>query len=236
MEKIRLLRELDKYPVLSVKTVSEIINKHKDYAKLVVHRLKKSNLIFEIEKNKYTTQKEPIIISSNIIWPSYISCWSALRYYNLTEQLPQTFFVVTTRIKKKRKIEFDNVKIIFIKTDPKYFFGYRKEVYNGFEIFIADKEKAIIDSALLKKVSFSEICDIIKNNREDIDISLLINYLMRIKNKALIKRFGFFFDRLEIGANKLKRLIDYKYIPLDYAIKAKGKKNKKWRVIENVEL
>ena len=236
MKKIELIRELNKYPVFGIKTLKEIINKSREYTKIVVYRLKKERLIFEIEKNKYTTQRNPFIIVSNIIWPSYISCWSALRYYNLTEQLPETFFVITPKIRKKRKIEFGNIRIVFVKLSPKYFFGYKKEVYQGFEIFIAEREKALIDSALLKKISFSEICDIIKSNKKKINFDLLIKYLVKIKNKALVKRFGFLFNKIGINTDKLKKFIDFKYVPLEYSIKIGGKKNKEWRVIENVNL
>src|SRR3989344_5954449 len=100
MKKIELIRELEKYPVLSLKNVKEIIKKDNEYAKLVVYRLKKEKLLFEIERNRYTLQKDSLIVASNITWPSYISCWSALRYYNLTEQLPKVIFVITTRARK----------------------------------------------------------------------------------------------------------------------------------------
>lgn len=238
MKKIELLKELNKHPVFTLKTVKEVIGKNREYTKLVIYRLKKDKYIFEIEKNKYTFQKDPFAIISSIIWPSYISCWSALRYYGMTEQLPEIFFVITTRARKKRIMEFGSVKIAFIKTAPKYFFGYKKEIYNGFEIFIADKEKALIDSALFRKLSFSEICSIIKDNEEDINFNLLLDYLVKTKNKALIKRFGFLLESLKINTDRLKKLIDFKYIPLDYAVKAssKMKRDKKWKVIRNVDI
>lgn len=237
MNKINLIRELKKYPVFNLKTFREIIKKESNYAKLSIYRLKKEDFIFEIEKNKYTTEKDAILISSNIIWPSYISGWSAIRYYNLTEQLPQAVLVITPRKRKKKEIRFNNTKIIFTKVQPKYFFGYKKESYGEFNIFIAEKEKALIDSVLLKKISLSEICEIIKNNLEEINVDLLINYLIRIKNKTLIKRFGFLLDSIGIDKyKKFKKFVDFKYILLDYALSEKGKKNKKWKVIENVKL
>jgi len=237
MKKIQLIKELEKYPVFNLKTVKETIEKDRNYTKLVIHRLKKEKLIFEIEKNKYTINKDLIIIASNIIWPSYISCWSALRYYNLTEQLPQTIQVITPKARKKREIKFNNEKIRFIKIKTKNFFGYKKEPYQKFNIFIAKKEKALIDSVLLKKISFSEISEIIKNNIKTINIDLFINYLTKIKNKALIKRFGFLFESLGIDKySKLKKFIDSKYVILDYALKTKGIKNKKWKVLNNVKL
>ena len=236
MKKIELLKELGKYPLFNLKTVRDMTNKDGNYTKLLIHRLKKDKLIFEIEKNKYTLNKDSFTIASNIIWPCYISGWSAVSYYHLTDQIPQAIFVITTRARKKREIIFNNTKIIFTRVKPKYFFGYKRERYGDYDIFIAEKEKALIDSALLKKISFSEICDIIKDNVEDINIPLLIKYLIKIKNKSLMKRFGFLLDRLNIKNDKLSRLIDFKYIPLDELISKKGKKDKKWRIIDNVGL
>src|SRR3989344_4592287 len=183
MKKIELLKELGKYPLFNLKTVRDMTNKDGNYTKLLIHRLKKDKLIFEIEKNKYTLNKDSFTIASNMIWPCYISGWSAVSYYHLTDQIPQAIFVITTRARKKREIIFNNTKIIFTKVKPKYFFGYKKERYGDYDIFIAEKEKALIDSALLKKISFSEICDIIRDNVKDINIHLLIEYLIKIKNK-----------------------------------------------------
>src|SRR3989344_1569486 len=193
MKKINLIKNLEKYPTFNIKVLKDIIEKDSEYAKLVIYRLKKEKLIFEIEKNKYTTRKDPLVVASNILWPSYISGWSSLRYYNLTEQLPQTISIFTTRARGKKEIFFNNTRIKITKIKPKYFFGYKKERYRDCEIFIADKEK------------------------------------------ALIKRFVFLLDMVKIDVyDELKRFIDYKYIPLDYAMKPKGKRNKKWRIINDV--
>lgn len=237
MSRISLLKELEGYAVFSNKTVRELTNKGKDYTKLLIYRLKKQGLIKEIEKNKYTLQNDLLVIASSIVWPCYLSFWTALRYHNLTEQLPQNIFVITTRAKKSREIVLDNNKIFFIKVKPKYFFGFKKEQYGDFIIFIAEKEKALIDSALFKKISFSELSSIIKQHLDEISSELFVDYLKKIKNKALVKRFGLLFDNLGMDFhNQLKRFINATYIPLDYGVVKRGKKNKKWKVIENVKL
>lgn len=237
MKKIKLIRELEEYPVFDLKTVQTIIKKSRNYTKLVLSRLKKEGLIFKILKNKYTTCKEAFVVASNITWPCYLSFWTALRYYNLTEQLPTAIFVITTRAGKK-EIIFNKTRIIFAKVKPNYFFGFTKEKYNSFDIFMADPEKAIIDSVLFRKISFSEISSIFKNNLNKINKKKFIGYLLRIKNKALIKRFGFLLDNFNLDiSDKVKDYVcDYNYVPLDYAIEKKGKKNKKWKIIENVKL
>ena len=235
MKSIILLKELEKYKVFNNKIVRNIIKKDHNYTRLLIYRLKKSNLIIEIEKNKYTVHEDPLIIADSMVWPSYLSCWTALRFHNLTEQLPNTIFVITTRARKNNKIVFKNNKIIFIKVKQKYFFGYNKENYRGYDTFIADPEKAIIDSALFKRISLSELYTIIKNNLNSINAALFIDYLLRIKNKTLIKRFGTLFDKLRLDFyDKLKSFINNKYIILDYALPKNKNRNRKWKVIENV--
>ncbi len=236
MKKIELLKELEKYPVFNIKKIRDISGKDSNYAKLLVYRLKKDNLIYEIEKNKYTLQNDIFVIASRLIWPSYISLWSALNYNKLTEQIPQVISIITIKRRKNRNIIFNNVKIEFIKVKPKYFFGYKKERLGDFDIFIAEKEKAILDSILLRKVSVSEIYEIIKGHIQEININILISYLIKLKNKALIKRLGIILEKCGVDKyNNLKRFIDYKYISLDFALEEKGKKNKKWRIIDNVD-
>jgi len=229
---IELLEYLKNYPVFNNTILKNRLNKSSEYTALFIHRLKKKGFIYQIEKNKYTTYTYPFLIASRIVWPSYISCWSALKYHNLTEQIPHDIAVIATIDKKD--IVFNNTKIKFIKTKPKNFFGYEKTKYSDFEIFIADIEKSIIDSALLKKVSFSELNEIISNNIKKIKINRFLNYLKRIGSKSLIKRFGYVFEILGKDCyRKLKKYVDATYIPLDYSKKSDGKKNDRWRLVIN---
>lgn len=237
MKKIQLLKQLEKYAVFDLSTLKEIIKKEKNYSKLVLFRLKQQGLIFEIERNKYTLHKNPLVIASSLIWPCYLSLWTALRYYNLTEQLPKNIFVITTRARKRQKIVFAGLRIIFVKVKPRFFFGFTKERFDSFNIFIAEPEKALIDSVLLRKISFSEIAAIVQANPDKISAARILKYLLQIKNKALAKRFGFLLDKLGHDYfSKLKSYVSSNYCALDYAMPLKGKRNKKWKVIENVKL
>lgn len=229
---VEILEYVKKYPVFNNAIVQNKLDKSKNYTKLFLYRLKKKGYIREIEKNKYTTFTDAFLIASRTVWPSYISCWSALNYHRLTEQIPHTITVITTNSKKS--IKFNGTQIDFIKIKKNNFFGYEKTKYNNFEIFIADVEKSIIDSALLRKVSFSEIMEIVSNNINKIKINRLLQYLKRTGNKSLMKRFGYLFENLgKDYYNKFKNFIYATYIPLDYSKKLYGKKNKKWRIIIN---
>ena len=237
MKKIKLLKVLEKSPVFNLKTVKDITGKKGSYVKILIFRLKKEGLIFEIEKNKYTVHKDPLVIASYLVWPCYLSFWTALRHHDLTEQLPNAIFVATTRAKKNRLLRFNGTEIIFTKIKPSCFFGFAKEKYRDFDIFVAEPEKAVIDSALFKKLSFSEISHIVRDSITNFDTDKLIRYLLRVKSKALIKRFGFLLDSAGKDVfDKLRHHVSGEYIKADYALAKRGKKNKKWKVIENVKL
>lgn len=185
MEK-QLITALKRYPVFTVKDIANVLDKSRDYAYLVAYRLKKAGTIYEIEKGKYTLEEDPFVVASWIVWPSYISGWAALNYYKLTEQLPFTIHVVTTRKRKRKTVSYAGAKIEFIKIKKSVFSGFQRVIYQNKEIFIADKEKAIVDALATKKMSFSEAADLIKNNRRKLNKGKLLSYAK--KWRGLIKK------------------------------------------------
>jgi len=225
MKTIDLIKILQDYPLFRENDVAKILNKNPEYVKTLLYRLKGRKLIYNIERGKYTCHDDTLLFASYIYVPSYISLWTAIRYYNLTEQLPKTIFVMVP--KSRKSLKFKNVSIEFVKT--KYFFGFKKERYGDFDIFIADPEKAAIDSLISKKIPLNEIEKIIKK----LDIKKLLNYAIKIKNKSLIKRLGFILEEKNIKCEILRKFVDANYVVLDSMMSKQGKKNKKWGVIDN---
>lgn len=237
MKKLELLRELEKTPTFNNKRVRELIGKNSAYTWLVVHRLKQEKLIKEIEKDKYTVYDDPLLVASSLAWPSYISCWAALQHHGLTEQLPTVIHVVTTRSRKRREITFGGARIVFIRTKPSSFFGFDKLRRDGLEIFMAEPEKALIDSVLFRQISFSEVADIVGENFKSIEVGKLIDYTIKIGDSALAKRFGFLLEKLGAETHrKLGKFVGRSYTKLDYAMPPEGKKSERWMVIDNVGL
>lgn len=228
MKKIELLRILEKYPLFTFNEFVKITGKSIKYSRTYIYRLKKDKLIFEIEKGKYTLHDDPLIFASLITAPSYISFWTALRFYNVTDQLPLGIMIASKRHRKE--INFFNTKIKFYKM--KYLWGYRKIRYNDFDIFIAELEKNIIDSVASGLVPLSEIVDVLIN--EKINTAKLKEFAIKTGSKSLIKRIGFLLDKIKVDADEMLKYIDYNYIVLNINHKSKGDKNKKWRIIDNL--
>lgn len=176
MKSRELIIELSRYPVFTVKDMASIADKKMGYAYTLAYRLKKTGQIYEIEKGKYTLETDPFAIASWIIWPSYISGWAALSYHKLTEQLPFTIHVVTTIKRKRKTVSFGNSKIEFLTVKKDRFFGFEKEMYKNKEIFVAEKEKAIVDAIATKKMTVQEASAIIESNRNKLSKRKLLLY------------------------------------------------------------
>ncbi len=174
MIKKKELEALQQYPVFTAKDLADTLHKGIDYAYLVAHRLKKAGVLHEIEKGKYTLETDSFLVASWIVWPSYISCWAALNYHKLTEQLPFTIHVITTRKRKKKIVSYGNARIQIIKIKKTAFTGFQRTTYQGREIFLAEKEKAIVDALATKKMSLTEAVDVIKNIKRKVNMGRLL--------------------------------------------------------------
>lgn len=236
LETYQVLKKLESCPTFGVDTIANITGADAGYARLYLNRLEKRGMIQKLQRNAYTVQKDPLVIASRITWPSYISLWSALRYHNLTEQLPNEITVLTTSAKSRKAISVANTSIVFTRIKPQYFFGFSKVIVGGFEVFMAEPEKAILDTVLLKKASFSEAYSILEENADRLSIEKLADYVDRAGNAAVAKRLGWAMDRLGHAAasKKLKALAYGTRIPLDYARPLHGITDRKWGVIENM--
>ncbi len=228
MKSIHLLKKLERFPLFTENDVAKMTNKSPEYVKTLLYRLNRQNLIKRIEKGKYTVYDDPMLFSSRIITPSYFSLWTAFRFYNMTQQQPYGLFVVSAI--NKKKLSFQNTEIMFFKT--KHPFGYKKERYADFDIFMAEKEKAIID-ALLFKIPLQDI--VYALDSEGLNFEKLAEYAKKTNNISLIKRLGYLLQAKKEKSYGLKAL-DHNYIPLDYFNEKKGKKDRSWRLIINTDL
>ncbi len=221
---LQLIKKLKTKPVFTLNQLSLITNYKKSYLKVLASRLVKKKIFFKIERGKYTVHNDPLLFSSHIVQPSYLTLWTALRFYDLTTQLPREIFVAYKR--RKKTIIFKKTKINFVCLNP---WGFGKKNYLGMDIFVAEKEKLFLDILTAGIVPWSEIDELM----EKIDDKKLIEYSLKTKNKSLIKRAGFILEEYGCQTDKLKGFIDSNYVYLIKKGRKKGRKNRKWRIIDN---
>jgi predicted transcriptional regulator of viral defense system len=204
----KLLNLVKKMPVFSLADVAKLTN-NRNYAKVLLARMVKEKTIFKIMKNKYSLYDNPLIFSPFLHYPSYISCASALSYYGLITQIPNSIFLMTT---KRPKII--NKNIIFHKT--KNFFGFKTIKINNIITLMAEPEKAFIDSIGIHPMN------LILEALPELDEKKLFDYA---KKCGQTKRIAFLLKKSVKVSNK--------YIYLDPIGKKRGGKDTKWKLIVN---
>lgn len=225
--------------IFDVSNAQKLLECKRTKAYQLIHSLKQKKIISHIKGGRHalallSMKPDVFSIASSIVWPSYISFWTALSYYKFTEQLPATIFVATT--KARAQISLRESRIKFVKLSKTRFFGYRKIDGTVF----ADREKAIIDSILLPRYAggIPEVFKCLRNAWGEIDQDTLVDYAVRMKNRSLLKRLGYMIElaKLSMGGELMHILradLGRGYSKLDAQGEKKGKLNKRWGLIIN---
>ncbi len=133
----------------------------RDYAKTLLYRLKEQGKVRRVERNKYTTRGNPLLVAPYLTCPSYLSLWTSLRFHGVSQQSPSTVEVVTSRSRYNRAVEFEGSEIRFYEVKPKMMFGYAYEVHENDRVPVASPEKAVVDGIYLDIVPLEEVGEVI---------------------------------------------------------------------------
>lgn len=220
----RVLEYFKRFPVFTLNQFSLKTGHAKAYAKVFLHRLVKKGFVYRIERGKYTVYDAPLLVASHIVQPSYLTLWTALSFYGLTTQLPRDIFVACRA--QKKAVVFQDTRIRFVSAQPD---GFTKVQYQGVQIFMAEREKLLVDILNTGLVPSSELEELV----HEINIKKMVAYLLKTGNKSLMKRVGFLLEQYGRKAPKLLKQKDANYVPLLKTMKRKGKKNTTWRIIDN---
>ena len=129
-----------KIPVFTTNDITRISHLNKSSAIVYIKRMIDKGLLFRVAKGIYALDSDPFLYASYIIPNSYISFNAALYINKVIDQVPSTIHVVVPR-RVKKKVE----GLTFIHFPKKAFFGFKQIEYKGYFIWVADKEKALVD-------------------------------------------------------------------------------------------
>lgn len=227
MKIMELMEKLKEMPLFTINDLAKITGLKFSSVRMLAWRLSKKKLIKHVERAKYSTIDNPLVIASYIVQPAYIGLYSALRYHDMITQIINTIDVIVPKSRVPAKI--DKRKVIFTKT--KYFWGFEKYRIGKFEILVSNPEKTIVDCLITGKVRPHVVFRALKN--EEIDEERLFSYVQKIKNSALGRRMGFLLEKAGYDASLYTIYVKGKYVKLDKKKPKKGRKNKEWKIIIN---
>ena len=139
-----------------------------------------------------------LVLASRLVSPGAVAYWSALRFWNLTEQIPQVQFIQTT--KRKRAIVIQGVEFRFIHVAERYFFGTITRQIADLPITVTDREKTIIDAASRPELSggILQLAQAMKSAVNIIDWDKLEHYLIQWGGGVVAKRLGYLVETLSL--------------------------------------
>lgn len=171
----------------------------------------------------------------------YIGYYSALQIHNLITQPSLKEQIVVSRQFRPSVIRIKNIPFQFVYHNENHFFGMKKMWIDNFhQVQCSDLEKTIIDC--LFKPNYAggivEIARAIFASTNQIQYNRLLEYVIRFKSQAIIKRLGFILEMLEIDTeitHQLQKMRSVSYVALDTKLPRKGKMISRWSIIQNVE-
>jgi predicted transcriptional regulator of viral defense system len=216
-----LLEWAEERPLFNLNQAERYTGLERDSLRVKLSRMAGRGDLLRIERGKYTVHDDVFIYASHIEKPSYISLWSALDFYGLTTQEPTQVQVVHSGNRD------DLPKIEFYQTQN--MFGFEREKYRGFDIFIAEKEKLLIDALSFGKIPVDELVDLV----EEIDIETTVEYIRRNGGNAVSKRAGYLIQRVRGEKIEELKVDDSNYPLLDLTQSKSGGNSSEWRLKVN---
>ncbi len=145
MKQLEVIRVLEKAKksLFSLADLKKLLYLKDKTVYIQLNRLTKSGLLIRMKRDVYCLGSRKIDnfeIANFLYKPSYISLESALAYYGILLQVPQTIISVTPR--RTKRFIIDGKEFIYLHLDQRYYFGYEQND----KFLVADKEKAIIDT------------------------------------------------------------------------------------------
>ncbi len=135
-----------------IRTASELLGIKTESARVICSRLTRKGLLLRLKRDLYilrekwdNLQYEDFLKIANVLQvPSYISCMSALAFYDVSTQVQRGFFE-SVSLKRTRVFDPDNAIFNYYKLKKSLYFGFERR--EG--VFIAGKEKALLDAVYL---------------------------------------------------------------------------------------
>jgi predicted transcriptional regulator of viral defense system len=236
--------------IFGIEDAKEIV---KENAKKTMHSLIQKKWVLPLKRGLYVIVPLDIgvrgadsfilhnfVIGSLLTEPYYIGFWSALNYHGLSDQIPKTTFIATTKAKKP--LEILNSTYYFVKLEGEKFFDIETIEIEERKINISSPNKTVADCLDHPEHSggIDEIAKVIYFSHQELNFEKIKEYAFKMGNLTILKRLGYILDKTELLKDHkeiFKDIVLSKGYPsLDPISPKRGKYNTKWGLLINCEI
>jgi predicted transcriptional regulator of viral defense system len=206
-------------------------------AKNLVTKLVKNGWLIRIKRGLYAISDlstrgfltlSPYLVANLLVPDSYVSFESALQQYGMFDQLTDKTISVALKTSKAVKLGFTEYR--FVRTKPKYFFGWQEVTIDNKSARVATPEKALIDMVNFHKSQYAIdlVIEKLQEHKSDLDMARFNDYLGGF-SITTVKIFGLIFDFLGINSDTLYDLVRARH-GTHWMLPGDNKFNAKWRI------
>ena len=246
-----------------------------DYTTKILNRLVHKGWLQRLQRGVYMVipleagperawSESALVIAPHLIQPAAVAYWSALHFWNMTEQVPRVVFVQSTR--RKRPVEILGMRFRFVSVSEAHFFGIARRIVDGKPIYVTDREKTLLDAAARPDLSggIAQLAQALRTACADaygvavqhhrhsphgdpdalttsLDWMRLDGYLARWGGGVVVKRLGYLVETLALPIPDRERrmerwqgMLSQGISLLEPAAGAKGPVATRWRIRVNV--
>jgi predicted transcriptional regulator of viral defense system len=191
------------------------------YTANVLSRLEQGGWLHRLERGTYMIipmeadperrwSESAMVIAPFLIEPAAVAYWSALNYWQLTEQIPHTVFVQSTARKSQREKEILGMTFRFVTVVEAKFFGVIRRTLDGQPIHVTDLEKTLVDAADRPDLSGGgiQLAQAVRTAHADVDWQKLDRYVQRWPTTSPLKRLGYLIDQMDLPIPNRKALLN----------------------------
>lgn len=144
--------------------------------------------------------EDAYVLATYLVDPAAIGYWSALHYWNLTEQVPRLAYVQTTADLREHRKEVLGIRFRLVKLKEEKFFGLKHERLGSQRFAVTGREKTILDGLDRPDLTggIHEVAKGLREAQEELDWDLLEEHLDRLGSGAVVKRLGYLVEAMQL--------------------------------------
>ena len=186
-------------------------------ARLLRH-LAEQGWVARVQRGLYTTvpleaedpatwRADPWVVASVALCPGYVGGWTALHYWDLTDQIFTTTVFITTRGVPRRERTIGGARLELRHRPESALFGTRHVWRAGAAVDVSDRERTIVDClddpSLGGGLRHTTEALVTYASERDVNWRRVIDYGDRLGNRTVFKRLGYIAETLHIGDDEL---------------------------------
>ena len=190
-------------------------------------RIKRGLYVISDLSSRGFLSQSPYVLANLLEPVSYVSFELALQHYGMFDQL--TGKTVSISLKEHKPVKLAGVEYRFIKTKPRFYFGWQEVTISNQDARIATPEKALVDMVNYHKSEYAIdlVIEKLADYKTQLDLARLNDYISKFSSTT-IKIFGVIFDLLGLDSSNLFAFV--KPGSTHWMLPGDTKFNAKWRL------